>query len=465
MNRPTKELTPHPLNADIYGDAADKQLIQSIKDNGVIEPLVIDHKGRIVSGHRRWHAARELKIEELPVEVFQSHNELDIESALVESNRQRIKTNEQLAREATQIFKIEQARARIRQINANPKGALPAKSPEGVGDARDVAARRLGIGGKKVEQSAQVIEALDRLEKEEKPDEAEKLRTELNKYSVNRAHNIAREKGHLKGVNMAPPAEDDFVLIERWMSLSKEKQQATLSKPCDKSGFNFQETDGIEWARWSWNPITGCNHGCEYCYARDIANHKFKPKFAPAFYPGRLKCPEQTKLPAEAKTDIGLKNVFTCSMADLFGKWVPADLIELVLDVVRRSPQWNFLFLTKFPRRYLEFEFPDNAWVGTSVDKQGRVEEAEEVFKRVKAKIKWLSCEPLLEDLTFEHLDRFQWVVMGGASKSTRMAEFKPPREWVTHLWAQARAAGCMIYEKPNLLERCREYPTNSAHL
>lgn len=104
------------------------------------------------------------------------------------------------------------------------------------------------MGGKKVVQAVQVIETIDRLEKDGAHDEAEKLRVELNKYSVNRAHKVAREKGHLKGVNVVPPAEDDFVLIERWMSLSKEKQQATLTKPYDKSGFNFQETDGIEWA-------------------------------------------------------------------------------------------------------------------------------------------------------------------------------------------------------------------------
>jgi protein gp37 len=187
----------------------------------------------------------------------------------------------------------------------------------------------------------------------------------------------------------------------------------------------------------------------------------FAAKFVPAFYPGRLQCPEHTKLPPEAKTDIGYKNVFCCSMADLFGKWVPSDLIQLVLDVVRKSPQWNFLFLTKSPQRLLEFEFPDNAWVGTSVDTQARVKTAEEVFEKVKAKVKWLSCEPMMERLTFTHLDRFQWVVLGGSSKSTQTPEFRPPREWVTNLWSQARAAGCKIYEKPNLLERCREYPTN----
>jgi protein gp37 len=459
MNRLTKDLKPHPLNDAIYGDGADKEMVQSVKDNGIIEPLLVDYKNRIISGHRRWDAAKKAKLKEVPVKVFQSEDELEIRTALVEANRQRTKTNEQVAREAAQIYEIEKAKAKARKGEANQKGILPVKLP-GSGDARDLAGERLGISGKKVEQAVQVIQAIDQLKKDGEVDAADKLRGELNKFSVSRAHKVAREKGQLKGVSVeVPSVEDDFVLIEKWKGMTKERQAAVLAKAYPKTGFNSQETGNIEWAKWSWNPITGCNHGCKYCYARDIAQRLFKPKFEPAFYPARLRCPEFTVQPEEAKKNIGFKNVFTCSMADLFGKWVPRDLIELVLDVVRKSPSWNFLFLTKFPKRYLEFEFPDNAWVGTSVDRQKRVGEAESVFKDVKARVKWLSCEPMLEDLTFKHLDRFQWVVIGGSSRSTQTPEFKPPRDWVTHLWAQAREAKCMIYEKPNLLERCLEYP------
>ena len=459
MKRLTSELKPHPLNDAIYGDGADDKLIQSVRDNGIIEPLIVDYKNRIISGHRRWDAAKQTKLKEVPVEVFKSEDELTIRMALVEANRQRIKTNEQLAREAAQIYEIEKAKAHERQSKANRKGKLPVNLPA-AGDARDVAGKHLGISGKKVEQAVQVIGAIDRLKKDGEEAAAEKLRQELNKYSVSRAHKVAREKGQLGGVKTQMlVAEDDYILVKNWKVMAKEKKQEALAKTYGKSSFNSQETGNIEWAKWSWNPITGCNHGCKYCYARDIANRLFKPKFEPVFYPGRLHCAEFTEQPKEAKTDIGYKNVFTCSMADLFGKWVPSDLIELVLEVVRKSPKWNFLFLTKFPQRYAEFEFPDNAWVGTSVDKQSRVKNAEDVFKDVRAKVKWLSCEPMMERLTFKHLERFQWVVLGGSSRSTQTPEFHPPREWVTHLWTQAQEAGCMIYEKPNLLERCCEYP------
>jgi protein gp37 len=148
-------------------------------------------------------------------------------------------------------------------------------------------------------------------------------------------------------------------------------------------------------------------------------------------------------------------------MADLFGKWVPEEWIRAVLTVVEENPQWNFLFLTKFPIRLAEFAFPDNAWVGTTVDCQARVANAEQSFRRVDAKVKWLSVEPMLEPLHFADLGAFDWVVIGGASAvaSAGTPEWRPPRDWSDDLRRAAAAAGCMVYEKTNLLERIRDYP------
>jgi protein gp37 len=146
-------------------------------------------------------------------------------------------------------------------------------------------------------------------------------------------------------------------------------------------------------------------------------------------------------------------------MADLFGKWVPQEWIEAVLDAVRQAPQWNFLFLTKFPQRLATIKWPENAWVGTSVDEQYRVEIAEKAFRKVEASVKWLSCEPLRERLTFQSLSMFDWVVVGGQSRSTQAPAFQPPWEWVEHLWQQARASNCLLYWKPNLHTRPQEYP------
>jgi protein gp37 len=234
-----------------------------------------------------------------------------------------------------------------------------------------------------------------------------------------------------------------------------------------ESTFNRQGNDSIEWAQWSWNPVTGCLHNCPYCYARDIANRLYPQKFEPTFHPERLNAPHHTKfpqkeidaLPSDDPHRLGLKNVFVCSMADLFGRWVPAEWIEKILEQVRAATQWNFLFLTKFPIRMAEFDFPDNAWVGTTVDCQARVANAEKAFRKVKAGVKWLSLEPLLEPLKFKDLGAFDWIVLGGASPSTQTPEWHPPREWVRDIKEEADRLGVSFYEKTNLHGRIRGYP------
>ena len=68
MKQLTIELTPHPINANIYNDGADAILIESVRANGILELLIVDHNNRIISGHRRWDAARKLQLKEVPVE-------------------------------------------------------------------------------------------------------------------------------------------------------------------------------------------------------------------------------------------------------------------------------------------------------------------------------------------------------------------------------------------------------------
>jgi protein gp37 len=268
------------------------------------------------------------------------------------------------------------------------------------------------------------------------------------------------------------PAEADPkpwppISVEAWESATLAQQAVWMARQdASKSTFNPQKTDSIEWARWSWNPVTGCLHNCEYCYARESAEWAYTqlPKderFAPHFWPERLVAPGKTRLPvladiADPIERMGQQNVFVCSMADLFGKWVPPAWIDAVLAQIQQHPEWTFLFLTKFPQRLAEFAYPPNTWIGTTVDCQAAVDRAEKAFRKVRASgyqgIAWLSCEPMLEDLTFTSLDMFDWVVMGGRSKTKEIPEFRPPVAWIAHLWDQAKAHALPIYMKTNLL-------------
>src|SRR4030095_16000448 len=265
-----------------------------------------------------------------------------------------------------------------------------------------------------------------------------------------------------------PKPQITSVTLADWKQMGKEQHADLLNWRGRGYSYriNEQKTDNVEWARGTHNPITGCLHNCPYCYAREIAERIYPEKFEPVLHLDRLIAPYTTPVPQIAETNMSYRNVFICSMADMFGQWVPTEWIETVLETVRENPQWNFLFLTKFPIRMAEFEYPDNAWLGTTVDLQARVKNAERAMAKVKAKVKWLSLEPLLEPLHFEDLSIFQWIVLGGASSTNASTgptpEFRPPREWVWELTLQARKAGCLVYHKTNLNnERLKMFPND----
>ena len=249
--------------------------------------------------------------------------------------------------------------------------------------------------------------------------------------------------------------------VEQWEQLTDKERAVHLSHRNPKASLNRQQDgeddNSIDWAKWTWNPVTGCNHACPYCYARDIAERfsdtpAFPNGFKPTLRPERLSAPLNGR--PRAGDDPRERRVFTGSMTDLFGRWVPAEWINATLDVIRKSEQWEFLMLTKFPKRMAEFDIPRNVWMGTSVDCQARVANAESAFERVNAKVKWLSVEPMIEPLTFKHLDRFDMIAIGGASRSSRTPQWIPPFRWIDDLMRQADDAGCAVFLKSNLYRK-----------
>lgn len=262
--------------------------------------------------------------------------------------------------------------------------------------------------------------------------------------------------------------------LEEWLyypdGRDRKNPVSSSSEPLRKpklAKFN-RSNDNIEWAKWTWNPVTGCKHGCSYCYARDFIRRfpNMYPKgFEPHFWEQRLKAPHNTPLPK--CDDIRERSVFVCSMADLFGEWVPEEWIHAVLEQVKATPQWNFLFLTKNPKRLLEIRWPENAWVGATVDKQKRVESTEHVFREFAKReamegtprVRFLSCEPLRGRLEFTDLMLFHWIIIGAQSKTSKMSKMQPEREWVESLICDAMKSRVPIYCKPNLRAGIKEYP------
>ena len=483
--RTLSELKPHPINADIYGDGCDTNLRDNIKAKGILTPLIITSEKAekyganvIISGHRRFNASQMLQLSDVPVNISPLIHALDIDEAVIDANRQRDKTNEQKAREFSRIKEIERERAKERLSEAGvnthghrhqnlqpveifPQAVLLTNEQEqreyapvkttvtrmptnGKGKSRDIAAKKIGISGKSAEKAEKVVRQIDTLKEQGDTETAEELRQTLNK-SIDGAYKAVKK-------------------VDR-----QEPQERKTSTVIKKITFN-PTNDNIEWAKWTWNPVTGCKHGCKYCYARDIAK-RFTGHFNPEFHEDRLNAPQFTRIPEKRKDEPGIHNVFVCSMADLFGEWVPDEWIQRVMEQVKQYPQWNFLFLTKNPKRYLTVDFPVNCWVGASADTQERMDTALEVFRTLHSKghkptVTFTSCEPLSEEITLEYNDLnelsqyFDWLIIGGRSKSSGMAAGQPEWSWVEKLLFQSRTAGLKLYFKPNLTVKPKEYPT-----
>ncbi|MCB1317059.1 MAG: phage Gp37/Gp68 family protein [Leptospiraceae bacterium] len=212
-------------------------------------------------------------------------------------------------------------------------------------------------------------------------------------------------------------------------------------------------TSTIEWTTKTWNPVTGCTKisaGCKLCYADFRHNIRHK-----AYQEGKLQtCPQyarpfseiqfiESRLTVPRHWRKG-RRVFVNSVSDLFHEGVSNSQIQSVLDVCAQTPRHSFQILTKRPERLADFSYPDNVWLGVTVENQDAADKRIPLLKGVRAKIRFLSCEPLLEPLRLD-LDGVHWVIAGG--ETGKGARFMKP-DWARDIQAQCRQAGVAFFMK-----------------
>lgn len=248
----------------------------------------------------------------------------------------------------------------------------------------------------------------------------------------------------------------------------------------------------IDWCDSTWNPVTGCLHGCEYCYARRIAErfstamampdfellvpvdephpvyelsepvrHDFHGNkrepypygFQPTFHRYKLDEPQHWKKP---------RNIFVCSMADLFGDWVPDEWITDVFRSCDAAPYHRYLFLTKNSRRYAYLDdllpphrrlsYVSEMWFGHSYTGFGDYIP----MLRIPTKHRFVSIEPLLHELSERDIRNAvefnHWIIIG-AETGHRKGKISPEKNWVDGIVYRAKKNCVPVFMKDSLRE------------
>lgn len=205
----------------------------------------------------------------------------------------------------------------------------------------------------------------------------------------------------------------------------------------------------IEWTEMTWNPTTGCtkiSSGCKFCYAEIMSRRlkamgiqKYKDAFKVRTHDDQLNVPYTWK---------SSKIVFVNSMSDLFHKDIPLDFIKKVFAVMNENPNHVFQILTKRAERlyevHKELKWTHNIWMGVSVENDLVIDRID-FLRRTKAKVKFLSCEPLIGPLKNLNLKKIDWAIVGGESGH------KPrpmDAEWVLDIQDQCKKADVAFFFK-----------------
>lgn len=205
----------------------------------------------------------------------------------------------------------------------------------------------------------------------------------------------------------------------------------------------------IEWTENTWNPVTGCtktSQGCAHCYAevmsrrlKAMGKKKYHNGFRVTLHEECLNEPLTWKQPC---------TIFVCSMSDLFHEEVPFVFIDKVMGVICKTPQHRYQLLTKRADRmadyFLKHNVPQNAWLGVTVEAQSSKSRID-YLQKIDAPIRFLSCEPLIEDLGDLDLINIDWVIVGGESGP----QARPmKKEWVLNIQQQAEEQGAAFFFK-----------------
>lgn len=208
-------------------------------------------------------------------------------------------------------------------------------------------------------------------------------------------------------------------------------------------------TSKIEWTEATWNPVTGCSKiskGCEHCYAATLAkrlkamgNVRYQNEFKVTIHNDLLEKPLEWNKG---------KMIFVNSMSDLFHETVSDEIILKIFDTMNKASWHTFQVLTKRPERLVSLNnritWTDNIWMGVTVESDAYIERCE-LLKKTGAHIKFVSAEPLLEEITNIDLRGIDWLIVGGESGPGAR---KMEEDWVLKLKEKAQKSGTAFFFK-----------------
>jgi protein gp37 len=207
----------------------------------------------------------------------------------------------------------------------------------------------------------------------------------------------------------------------------------------------------IEWTEATWNPVIGCTKisaGCKHCYAEVMAR-RLKAIGVPGYEYGFKRIRLRPEKLSEPIARLKPTTYFVNSMSDLFHPGVPDEFIDQAFATMRMANWHTYQVLTKRPERMAEYlrlkQLPEHIWLGTSVENRRHGVPRIEHLRRINVPIRFLSVEPLLEDIGDIDLKGIAWVIVGGESG---IGARRMDIAWVRSIHQQCDAVGATFFFK-----------------